>query len=213
MKTLCTIYTWSGDKDIINRNLPTFEKKGMDLNIVSPVDQPSHRGGMTAFKSQQFGEDLMKRIRAGMAHCLGCSYESYLFVEADTVCLRALPEMPEEYQDTFNCFRYFNTQPERFKAKNVTHFPWWLSRATLARVHKAMLGYAMDIEHGFADRTMPFILEREDIRIHHCWQLFYSANSITEESHWKDIEERKDTLVAVHGVKSQEQFDRIMGII
>lgn len=209
MSTLLTVYTWAGQDAIVQRNWDTWQHKGVHIVSVSPVDAPSCVVGPVHGKSQKFGAELMQRILYGMQFALDSNYDNYVFTEGDSVILKPVPDAPPAL-DAFCCYAYENTEPEKFKGKRYTHFAWWMTRDVLERVVKAMQLYNLAMEQGLADRVMGCILGQERIPIVHCPEQIYSANEMLEEDRWNEIEKYRESLIFVHGIKTEKQFRRAM---
>jgi len=207
--TLLTIFTWAGDREKLDRNRHTWESAGVDVQYASPVDEPCHLGGWTAYNSQKQGEQLMLRIRQAMSIALSTDHKFYAFTEADSLVLKPVPDLPRPAVHAFVCP---NVDP-RFKASTFCHFAWWMDHAWLNLLVNRFNQTPMDIEGGFPDRVLALVCERYNIPIVHADPLIYSQNELWSEACFLDVAARIQDLIFLHGVKSQEQYDRVMRIL
>lgn len=206
MKSLLVVFAYAGMDEMIERHWPTWEKSGCDILLCFPVDAPCKRGGLAFDTSCHYGAPLMRRTFAAFKHVLQLGYDTYYFIEADSVCIG---EAPQRLLYGVQCFAWNNSDPQ-FKAKRYLHWPWGMNRKTLTQLEAVCKYYPPSAEQGFPDRLLGLICEENEIPTMHRPDLAYSRNRLDTPEYVAQAREAiKNGAKFIHGVKTQQDLDNL----
>ena len=139
-------------------------------------------------------------------HVLRLGYDTYWFVEGDSI---ATAKAPTKLTDGIHCFRWENYQTE-FRAKTFLHWALGLNRKSLTQLAEASDLYNPAQEQGFPDRLIALICEEQGIKIHHRPDISYSRNRLDRPEYVQQAQEAiRNGASFVHGLKTQDDLNTL----
>ena len=148
----------------------------------------------------------MKRHFWTFKHVLRMAYDTYWFIEGDSICTGKAPTKPT---NGVHCFAWDNNDP-KFKAKQYLHWALGMNRQTLVRLAKASDAYNPAQEAGFPDRLIGLICQENGIEIKHRPDVSYSRNAIDREEYFQQAHQAiANGATFVHGIKHDWQLSTL----
>lgn len=212
MKTLLTILSHGKADATLSRHWLYYVTTGCDLLVSSPVDDRSNVGiGFACGYSEHHGRNTVMRYYETFRHVSKLDYDYFIFIEYDCILLGPPKFTPKP--GTISTHTFYDNTPKGFRGHHFFHCPWYFDAATLEKFLEegAKLIARNEFELGFPDRWIGYVCEQGGIGFNHI-RNSYSQNTIDMPYM---IQEAREAVAngawAIHGIKTKEQLEGVMG--
>lgn len=194
--------------DTAARHKPYWDKAGVEQVFISNEADPSRFANVILPHGGHSGPASIDRMKAAFKGALETKHQEFVFGEYDCLLLDIVPRHPEP--NTLLASGVFPNTDPRFTASHYPHPYLWMTRPVLQRIVRLFDRYPSDLEHGFGDRWLGLLMEREGIPFRQN-PFGFSANSIDKPQLIGWARERiKEGAFMIHGVKTKEQLEAIL---
>jgi hypothetical protein len=204
---LLLVFCWAGDEARFHRHLPHWQKSGLRVLPVYPYDAPLTVPGLCAFRSEQFGPELLRRHIFALRHAYDAGAETVYATEADSVCVGTAPQ---PFEDAVGGCLFHDPANPQFRAKTFLHWFWSFNRPVLARFLAAAEADKDALQERFADRWISLVCERHGIPLRHDERVFSRNQFDTPELLAEARAARSGGAWAFHGTKTEEQLRALL---
>lgn len=210
MSTLLVILAHSGAQDAIDRHFPFWERTCWDILGVGRENTTTAwpSGAFTfncGLESYVNGDNHLRRFLDVLTHCLNYSHSAFCLIEYDCLTFPPMALHPGGFTSVLAGYR-----SPGFTAANYYHCPWWMDRPTAQLIiqHGTRLLNERVIEHGFIDRWLGLLCERNDIPITPLNA--YTRNTLDYPRYITEAREAvRNGAQFIHGCKTKEQFEQL----
>lgn len=205
---LLVVFGYGGPEgqDIADRHRPYWERSGCDILTVSPYDNALAPGGFTWGKDapEKEGMELAVRHLETFKFCLRLRYESFWFIESDSIVLGTLPS-PVYAQAVV-----FQNWPNRYVGKYYYHWPWGFLRGHLQWLVRAAATLPFTNHYGVPDRWLGALAQHAKLQIAET-KLGWSTNRINSDVHVAAARKAiSNGVLVIHGIKTESELDAIV---
>lgn len=209
--TLAVVLAHGGAQDTFDRHLKYWTDLPADLLIISPQDWPIRvpHGTQTAElqtgRRAHNGPESIKRFRKILTTMYGLGYHHYAFFEYDAICLQPAIMPKPDFSMVGNVF--YDTSPgRRFEGTVFIHPPIFWPGDIMDHLMRVIGRYSDEQEHGFWDRWLGLICEKEGIPLTNAMDVGTGfAHNTIEPNHLPSaVEAARKGAYLFHGVKTPE---------
>lgn len=215
---LLCIHSYPGANETMVRHWPNFKKAGAtriagigttDGKCTWPdgLDTVVDIGENSYMKLKGKDDHLCRRLLDTVKWCLTQPEDHFAIVEYDTLILRKFPHFSGVHA------HLTGGQVNGSKTKHFYHNPWLFDRQAGAALVQAMEGVLPDSQeypNNSPDLFFGLAVERAQIEVKCCFKLF-TRNSLDQNGDLElACEQAVDGVHAIHGVKTEEEYNSIM---
>lgn len=216
-QSLLGIFSYAGANATVGRHWPYFERAGVPIWGIGRIDTscvwPNGCRYTTDIGMDSYvnGHNLCSRLVKALTHFLEerqfADFSDVCLIEYDSIFTRPLPEHPGGLAT-----HIAGGNSTGFKGTRYFHTPWWVDRPTAEMIVNE--GWRMihngDIEHGFPDRFLGLLCDRQpEIKVVPLLDTF-SVNTIDRPEYVEMARAAvKRGAFYLHGIKTESQLKAV----
>lgn len=188
--------------DCVSRHWSNWQAAFSEIILISPTDDPLPNSCQIGTSCRN-GQGIMERMF--FASVMASRFPSCAILEYDALAFLNMDRLDIQ-SGAMYCSVVFQNDDDRFAASTYGHCPWIATGADWWKIARA----GADFQHGNNDRWLAQACQLSGIK------QFGTINSYSTDRDWPEeriseaIQAKRDGAIFIHGVKSEEVFNRIM---
>lgn len=207
---LLVVQAFQGQEDLVRRHLPLWQKHGLPIWLLSPIDSPLVVPGVDQNihigQNSFSGPRKANRLAATLQLLCVSKYSHFVWFEPDSICLQA----EIKPGNGLGGILHGSSEPTRFVSPHFLQTPLLFDRQSAVKMLAAHRRYPMIQEEGHDDRFFSTLAYAGHVPMFNNAPGTFGYNTIAPE-HYAAVREAISKGVAwIHGIKDEATLNVVL---